>query len=151
MPYRTHRPAAAAAALLTVVGLTAALPSDAAPRKPKPIKGTYDVTLPPDPTANVGTEGCAGVIPVSEDRHPFTVPAKGMLRVQLVSPDPSGQAFDWDLAVLDEGGATIGLSAGATAAEEVLLRFKRKEKVLLQACNLAGLPQATVSYTFTYS
>lgn len=146
-----RRPLAAGLALLTAAGVVAALPTEAAPRKPKPIKGGYDVTLPPDPTANVGTDGCAGVVPVSQDQHPFTVPAKGMLRVKLVSDDPTGQAFDWDLAVLDAGGATIGLSAGATATEEVLLRFKRKEQVLFQACNLAGLPQAHVSYTFTYS
>jgi hypothetical protein len=146
-----RRPLTAAVALLTVAGL-AAVPASAATRKPpKPIKGSYTVTLPPDPSGNVDGQGCAGQIPVSQDQHAFTIPAKGRLTLHLSSEDPTGQAFDWDLALLDEGGSVLNTSTGATAEEEILMKFKKKERVLFQACNLAGLPQATVTYTFTYS
>jgi hypothetical protein len=147
-----RRPAAAALAVVTAAALGAALPSEAAPKKkPKPITGSYTVNLPPDPTGNVDGQGCAGQVPISQDQHPFTIPAKGLLKLRLVSEDPSGQALDWDLALLDEGGSPMVMSTSPTATEEILMKFKRKEKVIFQACNLAGLPEATVSYTFTYS
>ena len=138
-----------AVALLAVAGV-AVVPAQAAAKK-KPITGSYTVTLVPDPSANVGTVGCAGALPAGEDRHPFTIPAKGTLKLHLSSQDPTGQAFDWDLALLDEGAEVLASSTGATAEEEILMKFKKKERVLFQACNLAGLPTATITYTFTYA
>jgi hypothetical protein len=134
-------------------GSVALVPAHAATKKkPKPITKTYKVQLPPDPTGNVGTDGCAGALPTSQDQHPFTVPAKGTLKVHLSSNDPTGSGqLDWDLALLDADGGTISLSTSPGAEEETLDKFKKKEAVKIQACNLAGLPEATVTYTFTYA
>jgi len=147
-----------AVAVLTVATL-AAVPSQAAvKKKPKPIKGSYTLQLPPDPTPNVfinapgAPDGCLGVLPVSIDNHPFTVPAAGTLKVVLdsVSPIPDNPAGpDWDLWLYDSSGFLAG-SHSATDHEEVVLKFKKKTPVTFQVCNLTGTPDATVSYTFTY-
>jgi hypothetical protein len=143
--------------LLTCVALAAATavavaPAHAAPKK-KAITKTYKVTLPPDPTGNVGTDGCAGLLPISQDQHPFTVPAKGALKVHLSSEDPTGagNGLDWDLALLDADGETLNTSTAEGAEEETYDKFKKKTRVLIQACNLTGLPDATVTFTFTYA
>jgi hypothetical protein len=139
-------------ASVVVVAAMAVAPAHAATKKkPKPITKTYKVQLPPDPTGNVGTEGCAGLNPASQDQHPFTVPAKGTLKVHLSSQDPTGGQLDWDLALLDADGSTLSTSTSAGAEEGTLDKFKKKQSVLIQACNLAGLPDATVTFTFTYA
>ena len=140
----------ACAAAVTALGLVV-VPAHAAPKK-RTITQTYSVTLPPDPTGNVGTDGCAGFLPGAQDRHAVTVPAKGTLKVHLSGEDPTGAGLlDWDLALLDADGTTRSQSASAGGEEEVFDKFKRKQKVLIQACNLSGLPNATVTWTFTYS
>lgn len=153
-----RRTATAAAALLAVAGLAAGIPAEAAKKKPKPITGTYDVQLPPDPTPNALIQvpgapgGCIGLVPASIDDHPFTVPAAGTLRVKLSSdsPIPDNPAGpDWDLWLL-EGAEALAGSNGATDEEEVAYKFKKKTQVTFQVCNLTGTPDATVSYTFTY-
>lgn len=146
-----RRPLTAAVAVLTLAGLAASVPAEAAKKRPKPITGSYTVTLPPDPSGNVDGVGCAGQLPAGEDRHAFTIPAKGTLKLHLSGVDPVGSGLDWDLGLLDAGGNAIALSTGGTSEEEILQKFKRKEAVLFQACNLTGLPEATITYTFTYA
>jgi hypothetical protein len=135
----------------------AAAPADAAVKKrPKPIKGSYTVTLPPDPTkeaTSVTTDGCSGLIPVSKDSHKFTAPAAGTLKVTLAgqTPDgkPSAALLDWDLYLMQDGGVEAA-SDGATSFEEVFMKVKKKTAFTFDVCNLDGLPSATVSYVFTY-
>jgi hypothetical protein len=144
-------------AALTVAVL-GALPSQAATKakpkpKPKPITGSYALTLVPDPSPNVtnvaNKPGC-GVVPQGQDKHGFTVPAAGTLRVVLDSPDPTGKKVtDWDLYLLDTDGI-LSSSTGATSHEEVAEAFSRKTAVTIWVCNLVGAPNGTVSYTFTY-
>jgi hypothetical protein len=124
--------------------------------KPKPINKTYALTLPPDPTPNAtntaGMPGCTGLNPASTDKHPFTVPAKGTLKVVLDSPDPTGHGVtDWDLYVLDSDGSILDSSHGGTSHEETFDKFKKKNPVTFWVCNLAGEPDATVHFTFTYT
>ena len=149
--------AAGALALIAAVSI-GAVPAHAAVKKPKPITGSYNLTLYPDPTPEVtnevpGHEGC-GVLPTGQDKHPFTVPAAGVLQVSLTSPDPTGgkqlAGLDWDLYILDSTGAIINSSHGATANEATVTKMSRKQGVSFWVCNLVGEPNGKVSYTFTY-
>jgi hypothetical protein len=148
-----RRPAVVGLALLVAAGV-AALPADAATRK-KPIKGSYALTLVPDPTgeaASVVGEGCVGVNPAGQDRHTFKVPAKGRLAVVLDSPDPTGAGVtDWDLYVLDGDDAIVASSHGGTSHEETSMKLKKKQNLTFWVCNLAGQPNGTVRYLFTYA
>ena len=152
----SRRPVVALALLVAAAAST--VPAHAAAKKPKPIKGSYTVTLLPDPTPNatnlVGKDGC-GVLASGQDKHPFTVPAKGTLNVVLDSvnpvPDNPAGGTDWDLYVLDSDGAIMDSSTGGTAHETTTDKFKKKSSVTFWVCNLAGAPSGTVSYTFTYA
>lgn len=142
------------AASLVLAG--AAVPSYAAKAKPKPIKGSYTVTLTPDPTkeaTSLTTDGCSGLSPAAVDRHAFTAPAAGTLTVDLVAEDPAKGAlpagFDWDLYTLDASGI-LNAGDGATGTEQTVDSFKKKTPMTIEVCNLDGLPNATISYTFTY-
>lgn len=143
---------AAAATMVAVTGPVAgAANQHEAGAKTHVLKGGYQLTLPPDPTmeatGQVGME-CANVDPLSANDHPLTLPAKGTIKVDLTSTDPTGH-MDWDLYLLDAKGNTIGASNGATAQEEINTRAGGG-KVTIRACNLAGQPMASVSYVFTY-
>ncbi len=145
-------------AVLTVAALSA-VPSHAAPKKkPAPIKGTYSVTLLPDPSPNAGAQSgafsaCNPFITQTTDSHPFTVPAAGTLSVVLDSVDPTKGGApagpDWDLYI-DDAQGEVASSHGATAHEEAVAGFKKKTDLKFVVCNLNGAPTATVSYTFTY-
>jgi hypothetical protein len=119
--------------------------------KSKVLKGSYDVTAPPDPTmeatGQVGMD-CANIDPLSADNHPLTLPGKGTIKVDLTSEDPTNN-LDWDLYLLDAKGNTIGASNGANSQEEINARAGAG-KVTIRACNLAGQPTASVTYVFTY-
>jgi len=144
-----RRSAVVGLSLLVAAGVSA-VPAEAA--KKKPIKGSYTVQLPPDPTGNVGTTGCAGLVPVSEDRHELKLPAKGILKVHLSGEDPANtQQLDWDLAILDADQAPISSSTSAGSEEETVDKIRKKQTVYIQACNLAGLPNATITYLFTFA
>lgn len=147
------------AALLAVAALSA-VPAQAATRKakPKPIKGSYHLTTNPNPTIEATgfvNDGCDQTVPGGADNHPFTIPAAGTLTVVLQGSDPTGGATpagpDWDLFILDSDGSLLDSSSEANAHEETTDRFKKKQKVTIQACNLLGIPDATVSYVFTYA
>lgn len=145
-----------AVVLVTVAGL-AAVPSQAATRKkPKPITGSYTLTLPPDPTKEAGSvtgdPGCSGALPSSKDSHPFTLPAAGTLKVTLDVDDATGRdavGVDWDLYLMEDGAEAASSDAG-TGHETVLMKVRRKTTVTIDACNLTGQPTAKVAYTFTY-
>jgi len=140
---------------LVAAAAVATVPAHAATAKPKPIKGSYTLTLLPDPTAEVtelAKPGCGLVLPTGQDKHPFTVPGKGKLHVVLDSPNPVPSDLagaDWDLYVLDSDGTILDSSTGATAHEETTDKFKAKDKLTFWVCNLLGEPNATVTYTFT--
>ncbi|MDP3711199.1 MAG: hypothetical protein Q8R60_01775 [Mycobacteriales bacterium] len=145
-----RRVAALTAASVAIVGT--ALPSVAAP-KPKPITATYTATAAtPDPTGGVASDYslCGQTVPGSFDKRPFTVPAAGTLKVEL-----SGYVNDWDLLLMDGAGKELAGSgsggyAPAPAPEVVTVKFKKKTPVQIVACNWAGGPTGTVTYTFTY-
>ena len=128
------------------------LPAQAA-GKVKPMHGSYTVSLAPDPSPNAtntaGKEGCSGVSPAGVDKHPLTLPGKGLLKVTLDSPDPTGQGVtDWDLYVVDSTGTIIDGSHGGTSHEETATKFKTAQPVTIVVCNLAGEPNGTVTYDF---
>lgn len=151
-----RRTLAGAVLLLTAAGLTA-VPSEAAPRKPKPITRTYAVQLPPDPTANVlstaGQGGLCGLNEAAQHRHAFKAPAAGTLKLRLSAEDPAPgtpYVFDWDVYVLDAVGDPVAEGTSSNAVEDVALKIKKAQQLVFLTCNLNGLPDATVSYTFTY-
>jgi hypothetical protein len=130
---------------LAVAGLAAA-PAHAGG---KVIKGSYTVTLTPDPTLEAGA-ACEAVLPTAVDNHPFTVPGPGTLAVVLDSPDPTGTGnTDWDLELLDADGAVNTGAEGGTSHEEASAKYKKAQQVTIQVCNLAGAPSGTVTYVFT--
>jgi hypothetical protein len=147
-----RRPLAAVAALAALA--VAVVPAQAATKKPKPIKGSYELTLPPDPTGQTAAvlgEGCTGVVPPSQDKHPFTVPARGRFDIVLDSPDPTGAGVtDWDLYLLDADGAIVSSSTSEFSHEQLSLKLKKKQGLTIWVCNLLGQPSGTVRYTFTY-
>ena len=145
---RTTRVLATAAALLAV----AALPADAAPRKP--ITKTYTATAPmPDPSnyAQQGYSVCAQNVPQSFHSEPFKAPGAGKLKVEM-----SGFQGDWDLLIVDSKGAEIANSGGTQPAdpptEQLTIKVKKAGvSYNIIACNWAGGPTATVKYTFTFA
>jgi hypothetical protein len=154
-----HRRLITCVSLCAVAALGAA-PAHAAVKKKSPLKGSYHLMTEPNPTLEVtdelpGADSCNAVVPAGVDNHPFTIPAKGVLKVTLQGSDPTKGAApagpDWDLYILDADGSVLDGSNGAGAHEETVDRFKKKQKVTFQVCNLMGIPDATVSYTFTYS
>jgi len=147
-----------ASVALVAAAAVAVMPVQAATKKkPKPIKGSYTVALPPDPTkeatSSAGIDGCSGLLPVSKDSHPFTAPAAGTLLVKLAPQTPDGKpstiGLDWDLYLLQDGGVEAS-SDGASSHEEVFVKVRKKTAFAFDVCNLDGLPNATISYVFTY-
>jgi hypothetical protein len=115
----------------------------------KVLKGSYDLTLLPDPTLNVA-DGCNVANPAAADNHPLTVPSAGLLSVVLDSPDPTGTGnTDWDLFILDADGSVNTGSAGGSSHEEASVKYKKGQQLTISVCNVAGAPQGTVSWTFT--
>ena len=130
---------------LAVAGL-AATPAHAGG---KVVKGSYAVTLTPDPTLEAST-ACEAVLPSAVDNHPLTVSGPGTLSVVLDSPDPTGTGnTDWDLEILDPDGTVNSGSEGGSSHEEATAKYKNGQRVTIQVCNLAGAPNGTVSYVFT--
>lgn len=145
-------------AVLAAVAVGSSTPSLAAKRKPAPIKGTYSVTLPPDPTANVlttaGQAGNCGLNPAAQNKHAFTVPAAGVLKLTIDAQDPkpgTPYVFDWDIYLLDAAGDNLADGNSSEAHEEIAQKFKKGQQVTFLACNLNGVPNATVGFTFTYA
>jgi hypothetical protein len=150
-------------AALTVVTLAvaavsatgaAAKTTKKAPPKIKTMRGSYSVTLVPDPTTETATvthKVCSALDPKSVDLHPLTLPGTGTLHVVLDSPDPTGKGkTDWDLVILGASGSEYDASDGATSHEETFDPNMKKGKISIEVCNLVGQPTGNVSYTYTY-
>ncbi|MCU1591473.1 MAG: hypothetical protein JWP11_2729 [Frankiales bacterium] len=141
----------ALAATTVVVAALAGAPAHAGGGKVT--KGSYKVSLVPDPTAEATgevTDGCSAILPTAVDNHAFTVPGAGTLDVVLDAPDPAGSAqTDWDLYLLDADGSINTGSSGTSAHEEAVSKYKGRQKITIQVCNLAGAPNGTISWTFT--
>jgi hypothetical protein len=135
-----------------LVAALAAAPAHAGASKSKTIKGSYKVTLTPDPTLEVTGQvgdGCQALIPSAVDNHEFTVPGAGTLHVVLDSPDPTGSGnADWDLWILDSDGSVLDGSHGASSHEETTDKFKKGQKITISVCNLIGGSDGTVTYEF---
>ena len=145
------------AAVVAVAGLLV-VPAGAA-KKPKVIRGSYHLTTSPNPGLELiqfAKGGCDQTVPVGADNHPFTVPAPGTLHVVLQGNDPTkgaaplGAGFDWDLFILDRDGMEIDSDGNPGAHEETVDSFRTRQPLTIQACNLTGMPDATVTWTFTY-
>lgn len=146
---RTRNILAASLVVVAAAGsLSPAVAKGKPKAKPKPIVVQYTAgPLTVDPTTS-GTvrDTCDVVNPTARDRHPFKVPAAGVLKVDMV------QTGDWAIAVRDKDGSTIGKSdgAGPLDVESVELPFKKGEEVLVDTCNFAGAPTAKITLKFTY-
>ena len=141
-----------AVALVTVaVALAgAAAPSTAAPKR-KPITKTYTATAAtPDPSnfAMTGYSVCGQNVPGSFHTEVFEVPAAGTLKVSL-----TGYVGEWDLLLMDGKDQEIGYSGvlGVMGEEELVsVKFKKPATAKIVACNWAGGPTGSVTYTFTF-
>ena len=91
---------------------------------------------------------CTGVNPASHPEHPFSVPGPGTLHVVLDSKNVASKT-DWDLWIMAPDGTAIDGSHGPTSHEETTDTFKKAQSVVFKACNIAGAPSATVTWTFT--
>jgi streptogramin lyase len=154
---RRRQIAALTVVTLAVAAVSATGASAKAAKKPaklKTMKGSYSVTLVPDPTAEVQGElgkNCGTVDPQSSNVHPLTLPGSGTLHVVLDSPDPTKTGnTDWDLVILDSSGSEWDSSTGGTSHEETVDPGMKKGKISIVVCNLAGAPNGNVSYTYTY-
>lgn len=134
--------------LLAVVAAGSLAPAVAGPSKPKPITKTYTATaLTPDPTPIAG-DICTPALPTARHSEPFKVPAAGRLKVDI---EFTG---DWALGLRDaKSGAQLASSDGGSPLDDEVMqvKFKKATEVLIDACNFAGGPTATVTYTFTYA
>jgi hypothetical protein len=138
------------ATLSLAVLAAATVAAPAALAAPKPITKTYEATAPmPDPTnyAQQGYSVCAQNVPQSFHTETFKVPAAGSLKVEL-----TGYQGDWDLLLVGDKGQELA-TGGATdlgTPEVVQVKFKKATTVGIVACNWAGGPTGTVTYTFTF-
>ena len=148
---RTRTALAASLSLALAAGSFA--PALAAPPKPKPIKKSYQASAPiPDPTPITGETGgnCSPTLDQAKDEKPFTIPAAGVLKVDVHSFEG-----DWALAILDSSGEKIAdhdndVSEPIDTPSTLTLKFKKKQVITVRACNFAGGPSATVDILFTY-
>lgn len=133
-------------AITSMVAVAAAGTLAPAVAAPKPITKTYEVgPLTPDPTPIAG-DICDPVTPTAIHSEPFKVPSAGTLKVDI---DFVG---DWALAMRDEKkGSRLAESDGTSPEtdESMQVKFKRATDVLIDSCNFAGGPTATVTLVFT--
>ena len=141
-----------ATAVVAGAVVVAAAPADA---KPKVITQTYDVTEPvpfPMTTDVPGQDGCwNGQEGMSKNTRTLTFPADGVLKAEV------HYSGDWDLYVFDSKGAKAAAAendetgnTGPAVEKFTFKKAKKGQKYTLVACNWLGLPNATVTYTFTY-
>jgi len=127
--------------------------------KPKPITKTYTATASnPDPT-NYSPAAkysvCEQTVPGSFHIEKFKAPATGKLAVKL-----TGFTGDWDLLLTDAAkGTELGSGSASDvgnpaqpATEAATIKVKKAGTTYnIIACNWAGGPTGTVTYTFTYA
>ena len=138
----------AVTSLVAVAAAGTLAPALAAPATPKPIKKTYEVgPLTPDPTPIAG-DICDPATPTARHSEPFKIPAAGTLKVDI---DFVG---DWALAMRDAKKDTrLAESDGGTPEtdESMQVKFKKATEILIDSCNFAGGPTATVDLVFTFA
>lgn len=144
-------------AVTSLVVAGSAIPAVAGP-KPKPITKTYTATAPtPDPSNLAGTTAysvCAMTVPQSYHKTEFKAPGVGKLQVKL-----DGFSGDWDLLLIDSKGTQVAAgdkleqaTPATPTTESMTAKIKKAGAVYtIVACNWAGGPTGTVTYTFTYA
>ena len=154
-------------ALSLVVAAGALAPALAAPAKPKPISEEYAVEGLPVPLPLTGAEGFGAnscIDPAFEGISITTKTIKttgaGTLEVGL-----TGFGGDWDITVLNDKGAVLGVGAGTTTGgeavgesgsigtdnvEKAVIKVKKAMTLNIAVCNFLGGPSANAKYTFTY-
>jgi hypothetical protein len=139
-------------ALVPVLAVgVAAGPSFAGPKKPAPIKKSYQATAStPDPTPITGETGgnCSPTLDTAKHEAPFAIPYAGTITVDL-----NGFQGDWALALLDSKGEKIAdhdndVSESIDAPSKIVYKFKKKTTITVRACNFAGGPTANVSIVY---
>lgn len=133
-------------------GTVAVAPASAAPKKPKPFKGSKQITdMTADPTGT-GTDGpdCSSMLPTAgtpleDPATAIKVPGLGKLKLAI---DNVG---DWALEVRDPKGAIIASSDGSdvNSLESATAKTKKAGTYKVWACNLGGAPQATLTWSWT--
>jgi hypothetical protein len=136
-----------AAVTVAVVGLSLGASAQAAP--PKNFTKTVSFTdATPDPSGNAAdsdAEHCKGVLP-QEDPIVLKVPGPGMVDVTL-----GGFQGDWTLMITDKDGELLsGADVNPPDFETAGVRLKKAATINILPCNLAGTPEATVTYKYTY-
>lgn len=135
---------AAVTALAAVAAAGILAPATAAP---KPTTTKYEVgPLTPDPTPIALGEICAPATPTAIHAEPFKVPGAGTLKVDIAFTG------DWALGLRDaKKGTRLSESDGGLPQdpEQMTVKFKKATEVLVESCNFAGGPNATVTLTFT--
>ncbi len=146
-------------ALLAVIGFVAALGAPAAAGGKKKIHDTFGASLMPFPKlaawgdyAGIKKPGCsAGQENVHWVGVEFTAPAKGTMRLwsEGFTGDHDIYIFDGDLAI--GKGENSQVPDGAAPEEEITLPLKKKQTVLLVACNWLGQAEVLAHYEFTFT
>ena len=138
-----------ATTLVVAASVAVAIPSTAAPAKPKNF--TQEVTFTdatPDASgnANSGNENhCSGKLP-KEAPITVKVPGPGDVDVAL-----SGMTGDWGLQIQDETGSVIGGDDQTPPALEAgSVRLKKAGTIKILPCNEAGTPTAKVTIKYSY-
>lgn len=134
--------------LAVTVGVALGTAANAAP--PKGFSKTVTFTdMTPDPTGNLesGNENhCNGKLP-KEQPVAVKVPGPGIVEISI-----NGFQGDWALQVRDAAGEVIGGDDvnPPSAFESTSVRLKKAATINILPCNLAGTPQAQLTYKYTY-
>ena len=140
----------AALLLVALVAASAAVPAEAAKRKP--MSGSYDVLIPvPYPMEGPSAHCTEGYDALTRSATKVTLPDLGELKVEV-----SGFVGDWVLEIFDAKGrvlatgANLDLTIGKRSA-----KYKKKrsgaETVSIVVCNFGGTPRGTVAWTYVFS
>ena len=140
-------------AALVAAAVLAAPPAEAAKPKPKPISGSYDVTI-PVPFVVEGEDGshCKDA-PEGLSKHTskITLPYAGKLTLGVTRI-----VGDWVIELYDANGTRVAYAAvfDPTGTERTLT-YKKKSKAKMtytvMVCNVSGGPNGTVKWTFVPS
>ena len=136
-------------AIIATAVLAVGLGTSAQAAPPKGFTKTVTFTdATPDPSGNAesGNENhCNGVLP-REEPIVVKIPGPGMVDVTL-----AGFQGDWTLQLQDAKGEVIGGNdVNPPDYETAGVRLKKAQTIKILPCNLAGTPQATVTYKYTY-
>lgn len=137
----------AATLTASLVALSLGATAQAAPPKgfTKTVSFTDGTPDPSGNTADTEAEHCMGVLP-QEKPIALKVPGPGMVDVTL-----AGFQGDWTLMITDAKGEVLsGADVNPPDYETAGVRLKKAATINILPCNLAGTPQADVTYKYTY-